>query len=187
MAVLTHEELQQFGFVSIGNNVRISNKASIHGAQNISIGNDVRIDDFCVLSAGKGGITIGNNIHIAVYSSLIGKGSIVLEDFSNISSRVAIYSSNDDYSGEFMTNPTVESIYTNVISDAIHIGKHVVIGSGSVILPGVNLDIGTVIGALSLVKSSSTPFTILGGVPAKKIGVRSKNLLKIEKKIDENR
>lgn len=50
---------------------------------------------------------IGNYIHIAVYSSLIGSGRITLMDYSNISSRVSIYSSNDDYSGNYMSNPMV--------------------------------------------------------------------------------
>ena len=83
---------------------------------NIVIGNNVRIDDFVVLSAGQGGIEIGNYIHIAVFSSLIGAGRIALSDFCNISSRVSIYSSSDDYTGEYMTNPMMPKILTNVTS-----------------------------------------------------------------------
>ena len=67
---------------------------------------------FC--QRGKGGIEIGNYIHIAIFCSLQGEGKITLEDFSGISSRVSIYSSNDDYTGEFMSNPTVPAEYTNV-------------------------------------------------------------------------
>lgn len=73
-----------------------------------------RIDEFCVLLAGTGGIVIGNNVHIAVFCSLIGKEVIKINDFANLSSRVSIYSSSDDYSGEYMTNPTIPSHLTNV-------------------------------------------------------------------------
>lgn len=81
MAILTEEQLKDVGFKSIGQNVRISDKASIYGAKNISIGSNVRIDDFVVLSAGVGGIEIGSYIHIAVFSSLIGAEKITLSDF----------------------------------------------------------------------------------------------------------
>ena len=51
----TREELEAIGFAQLGENVKISKKASIYGAANISIGNHVRIDDFCIISAGEGG------------------------------------------------------------------------------------------------------------------------------------
>ncbi|ELM3753263.1 hypothetical protein RYR31_004498, partial [Aeromonas dhakensis] len=139
MAYLNVQQLQDMGFLSIGSNVLISDKASIYGAARIRIGSNVRIDDFCVLSAGSGGIDIGDYIHIAVYSSLIGAGKIIISDFCNISSKVAIYSSNDDYSGSFMTNPMVPSEYTNVKHADVKLEKHVVIGSGSLLLPGITL------------------------------------------------
>lgn len=93
---LTENQLAALRFKSLGNDVKISDKASIYNAKNISIGNNVRIDDFCILSAGEDGIEIGNNVHIACYCSLIGKGKIILENYSGLSSRVSIYSSNDD-------------------------------------------------------------------------------------------
>ena len=97
MAVLSREAIVALGFASVGENVQISDRASFYGLSRMALGNNIRIDDFCVLSAGDGGITVGDYVHIAVYSSLIGAGRITLSDFCNISSRVAIYSSNDDY------------------------------------------------------------------------------------------
>ena len=58
----TEEELKGLGFRHIGNGVCISRKASIYGAQNISLGDHVRIDDFCILS---GRIEIGSYVHVA--------------------------------------------------------------------------------------------------------------------------
>ena len=180
MAFLKEEDVECLGFGSVGYNVLISPKASFYGAENIHIGNNVRIDDFCVFSAGKGGIYIGNYIHIAVYSSLIGSEKIVLSDYSNISARVSIYSSNDDYSGRFMSNPMIPAEFTNVTHAPVIIGKHVIIGSGSIVLPGVSINDGAVIGALSFVKRDCDEFTLYAGNPLKRIKERQRNIERLE-------
>ncbi|WP_419569534.1 acyltransferase [Rheinheimera sp.] len=186
MPLLTEEQLRAVGFKSIGSNVKISDKASIYNAGNIRIGNNVRIDDFVVLSAGAEGIEIGSYIHIAVYSCLIGAGRIELHDFANISSRVSIYSSSDDYSGETMTNPMVPDELKAVHHAPVQIGKHVIIGSGSVVLPGVTLHEGAAVGALSLINKDCEAFFIYAGVPAKKIKPRSTNLLQLETRMQQS-
>jgi len=180
MAYLGPQDLRNLGFKRLGSGVQLSDKASVYGAARIEIGDNTRIDDFCVLSAGEGGISIGKHVHVAVYTSLIGAGRIEIRDFANLSSRVSVYSSNDDYSGEYMTNPTVPAEYTNVTRLPVIIGKHVIIGSGSVILPGVTLQAGAAVGALSLVTSDCDGFGIYAGVPAKRIGDRKRSLLERE-------
>lgn len=181
MAMLSREAIEKMGFASVGESVQISDRASFYGTSRISIGSNVRIDDFCVLSAGLGGINIGQHVHIAVYSSMIGAGKIVLSDFCNISSRVSIYSSNDDYSGATMTNPTVPKEYTGVTHADVILGKHVFVGSGSVILPGVALEEGVAVGALSLVNKSCMAFGIYSGIPARRIRERKRDLLELER------
>jgi acetyltransferase-like isoleucine patch superfamily enzyme len=181
----TKEELLYLGINSVGENVQVSRKCSMYGASRISFGNNVRIDDFCVLSAGSGGISIGNFVHIAVFTSLQGEGQIVLEDFVGLSSRVSIYSSNDDYFGTYLSNPTVPVQFTGVQSGPVTIGKHVLVGSGSVVLPNVKIGQGAVVGALSLIQESCEEFYIYKGNPAKKLLKRSKNLLEIEKQLME--
>ena len=182
MGVLSRVAVEAMGFASVGQNVQISDKASFYGVNRITLGNNVRIDDFCVLSAGIGGISVGNYIHIAVYSSLMGVGQITLSDFCNISSRVAIYSSNDDYSGATMTNPTVPSEYTGVTHADVFFCKHVIVGSGSIILPGVTLDVGAAVGALSLVNGNCKAFGIYAGHPARRIKERKCDLLALEQR-----
>ncbi len=181
MSLLTEEQIKKIGLKFAGKNVKISNKASIWNAANISVGDNSRIDDFCVLSAGEGGIEIGKNVHVAVYSSLIGKGKITLEDFSNISSRISIYSSNDNYSGEYMTNPTIDEKFTDVTHGPVTVKRHAIIGAGSIILPNVTLGIGSCVGALSLIKDNCEDFGIYAGSPAKYIKQRSNKLLELEK------
>lgn len=177
---LERSELLKMGFKKLGKNVLISNKTSIYGAKNIVIGDNVRIDDFCVLSAGNNGIEIGNNVHIAVFCSIIGQEKIVMNDFSGLSSRVSIYSSTDDYSGEFMTNPTVDSKFTNVINGEVILRKHVIVGAGTIILPNVKISDYSAVAALSLVVKNVEEFKIVGGIPARIIKERKNNLINLE-------
>jgi len=176
----SREELEKIGFKSIGENVLISDKTSIYNPQNIEIGSNVRIDDFCVISAGNKGIIIGNNVHIAVFCSLIGQGEIILKNFSGLSSRVSIYSSTDDYSGNYLTNPTVDDKFTNVISGDVILGKHVIVGSGSLILPNVSVGDFSSVAALSMVSKDVESGVIVGGVPSRKIKDRNTKLEELE-------
>lgn len=180
MSFLSEDELAALGLAHVGRNVKISRRASLYNPAAIRIGDDCRIDDFCVLSAGAGGIEIGRNVHVAVYSSLIGKGRITLADFANISSRVSIYSSNDDYSGAVMTGPTLPPAYTNITGGPVTVGRHVIIGSGAVILPDVTLGQGAVVGALSLVRADCDSFGVYVGTPARKVKERRRDLLAVE-------
>lgn len=181
MAMLSRDAVMQLGFASVGDNVQISDRASFYGLRQITLGSNVRIDDFCVISAGSGGIEVGDHVHIAVGVSLIGGGKITLCDFSGISSKTSIYSSNDDYSGAVMTGPTLPSEFTNVTHADVFIGKHVIVGSGSVILPGVVLEEGVAVGALSLIHKRCEAFGIYAGNPAKRIKNRKRDLLELER------
>lgn len=183
MAFYTQAELEAFGFKYLGENVKLSKLASIYNAKNIEIGDNSRIDDFCVLSAGEGGISIGRYVHIAVYTSIMGTGRVIMEDFTGLSSKCALYSSNDDYSGEFMTNPTVPSKYTNVSHAPVTIKKHSLVGVGSIILPGVTIEECVAVAALSLVNKSLKSGFIYMGQPAKKIMKRSKNCEVLESEL----
>jgi len=177
----SENDLKEMGFKYLGKNVLLSDKTSIYNPRNIEIGDNTRIDDFCVLSAGKGGIKIGSHVHIAVYCSLIGDAQIILDDFSGISSKTAIYSSTDDYSGICLTNPTVSKDFTNVISGLVHLKKHVIVGAGTIILPNVTLEEGVAVGALSLVNKSFPEYKIVVGCPAKIIKDRRQDIKNLEK------
>lgn len=182
MAMLSREAIEALGFSSVGENAQISERASFYGVSRIVLGDNVRIDDFCVLAAGVGGILIGNYVHIAVGSSLIGAGKITMSDFSGLSSRISIYSSSDDYSGATLTNPTVPSEYAGVTHADVFLGKHVIVGSGSVILPGVTMEEGVAVGALSLVHKRCEAFGVYAGNPARRIKERKRDLLELEQR-----
>jgi acetyltransferase-like isoleucine patch superfamily enzyme len=180
LTYLSRVTLANLGLAAVGEDVLISDRASLHNPSNIRLGSRVRIDDFCLLSAGVGGISFGDNIHFGAYSSIVGAGAVILEDFANISTKVSIFSSSDDFSGGTMTNPTVPEELKSVDHRPVRIGRHAVVGCGSVLLPGVTIAEGAAIGALSLVKGSCEAFTIFAGVPARPIGTRARDLLRIE-------
>lgn len=177
---LSEIEISEIGFKSVGKNIFISRHANFYQPEKISIGNNVRIDDFCIVS---GNITIGDYIHIAAYSALYGgQKGIFIDDYVNISSKVVIYAKSDDYSGGTMTNPMLPDTYKEVIEEPVNINKHVILGSGCVILPGTELNEGSAFGAMTLVNKDSEPWSINVGIPFKKIKNRSQHLLQLEKK-----
>jgi galactoside O-acetyltransferase len=182
MAMLSRTALEAMGFLSVGDNVQVSALASLHGVERMALGSHVRIDDFCVMSAGAGGIILGSHVHIAPFCALVGAGRIRLDDFSGLAARVSVYASNDDYSGAHMTNPTVPPPFSSVTHADVSLGRHVIVGTGSVILPGVTLGEGVAIGALSLVNRDCEAFGIYAGTPARRVGDRSRQLLEAEQR-----
>lgn len=183
MGMLSQEGLTALGFASVGENVQVSDRASFYGTSRITLGSNVRIDDFCVISAGAGGIEIGHYVHIAIGASLIGSGKITISDFSTISSRVSIYSSNDDYSGAALIGPTIPIEFTNVRHADVFLAKHVALGSGCVILPGVILEEGVAVGALTVINKRCETFGIYAGNPARRIKERKRDVLELEQRL----
>jgi len=180
MAFLDEEQLKNIGFLYYGKNVQISDKTSFYNPKKISIGDFTRIDDFCVLSAGENGIEIGRNVHLSIGVTIVGGGKVIIKDFVGLSSKCSIFSGNDDYSGAYMTNPTIDSKFTNVTIGVVYIGKHVVIGAHSVILPNVKINDGASVGCMSLIKSDCESFFVYAGIPAKVIKERKRDLIKLE-------
>lgn len=177
---LSKEELDKIGFKSLGENILLSRWVMIYSPELISIGNNVRIDDFAMLA---GDITLGNNIHISSYCAFFGgKGGagIVMKNYSGLACRVTIYSTSDDYSGEFMTNPTIPSNFRNEIKGRVVINEYVIVGATSIILPGVEIGEGTAVGAMSMVIKSLPEWKICSGIPARVLKDRSKKLKELE-------
>ncbi len=129
----------------------------------------------------KGELLIVNNVHMALFSSFIGAGRIELQGIVNISSRVSVYSSNNDYSSGFTTNPTVSLEHANVMSASVIIQRYLIIRAGSIVLPGVTLYERAGVGALSLFKQGCEAFYMYLGTPAQRARKRSRQLLDLQK------
>ena len=179
MGYLTGEELMSYGFKSLGKGVLISDKASIYNSDEIDVGDFSRIDDFCVIS---GKVRFGRNVHVTP-GCLVAGGveGIIFDDFTTLAYHVQVFTQSDDYSGHTMTNSTVPSKYKNERKETVVIKKHSIVGAGSVIMPGVTLEEGTSVGAMSLVLQSTEAWGVYVGSPAKRIRDRSQGLLQFEK------
>jgi galactoside O-acetyltransferase len=178
MAYLRDEQLSAMGFKSLGRNVRISEKASIYGAELMSIGDHTRIDDFCVVS---GRVTLGRNVHIAIFCNVAGgEAGVELEDFAGMAYGCHVFSQSDDYSGRTLTNPTVPDKFKKEIKAKVHLKRHCILGTKTIVLPGVTLEEGTAVYALSMVTKSTEPWSIYYGIPAKKIKERHREMLALE-------
>lgn len=175
----SRSELLDMNFKSLGSDVLISRTARIYDTKYTAISDRVIIDDFCVVS---GAIEFGSNVHLA-HSSLVigGREGVIFGDFSGLAFGACIFCQSDDYSGQALTNPTVPMEYRGISRGRVTLGRHVIIGTRSVIFPGVELADGCAIGAMSVVTKSTEEWSIYIGNPAKRVKARSKSLLEKEK------
>ena len=112
------------------------------------------------------GLTLGDRVAVGWYAELDARGGITVGNDTNISSHVKLITGSHDiddpnYTADFLP---------------IHIGHHCWIGTGAMILQGVKIGDGAVVAAGALVNKDIPPYTVWGGVPAKCIKERNKNL-----------
>jgi len=174
------DELKELGLREFGKNVLISRKASICNPANLSVGDNVRIDDFVLIT---GSVWLHSYIHIGSFCSLGGRAGIIMHDFSGLSAGTKVFSMSDDYSGEYMANSAVPERYRKVSGGTIYFERHALVGANSVVLPGVTISEGAAVGAMSLVTKTVPPFWLYAGIPAKPIRERKRNLLALEEKL----
>jgi dTDP-4-amino-4,6-dideoxy-D-glucose acyltransferase len=169
---LSAKELMELQLGACGESVRISRRALILSPERVHIGSNSRIDAFCVISGSSKGVFIGSHVHMSAYVSILGADRVTIEDFCTVSVRCSLFTSNDDYLGFGLTNPTVPERYREVVNGPIHLKEHCIIGCGSIILPNVRIGRSAAVGALSLIKSDVDDFAIVAGVPMRRIGTR---------------
>lgn len=180
MGYMTSDSLERMGFKRLGDNVKISDRASVYDASLIEIGNNSRVDDFCVIS---GRIHIGSYCHITPMCLIAGgEPGVFLADFCTLAYGVKIFSQSDDYSGSSMANSMIPRVFKTEIFKPVHLEKHVIVGAGSIIFPGVCLAEGCAVGAMTLVTKSTAPWGIYAGNPARRIKERKQDILKHEAK-----
>ena len=134
----------------IRKNVTIYYNAEIRGSWNLFIDEGAIIGDHCILDARRLGIEIGKYV--------------------NIGSNVSMWTGQHDYNDPLF-RPTIEKV------GPIKIGDRAWIGPNATILHGVTIGEGAVIAAGAIVTKDIAPFTIVAGIPAKKIGERNHNLI----------
>ena len=174
MSGQTDDVGDRLAFRARGEDVQIYPRAHIVSPEVISIGDAVVIDDFVFLTGGVE-TRIGSFVHLASFSSYLGGGELVIEDFAGVSSGARIYTGTDDFHGGSLTGPPVPEPFRKPVRAAVRIGKYAVVGANAVVLPGTTIGEGCTIGALSLVSRDCEPWTIYAGTPARPIKARRRD------------
>ena len=147
-------------------------------AGKVTVGEGSRIDAFVTIT---GRVTIGRNVHISTGACIFGGEGVEIGDYSAVSVQAKIFTATEDLSGESFVNPTVDHD-RSPRKAPISIGRHCVVGAGSVLLPGAKFHDGACCGALSLVKEPLASWSIYAGTPARYIKARSRGALDKEPK-----
>jgi galactoside O-acetyltransferase len=166
---------------SCGKDVIIGKTVRIRHPELVEIGDHVIIDDFTYISTA---LTLSSYVHIASGVSIIGgtEAHVFMDSFSTLAPHVTLASGSDDYIAGIATPLIPEEWKGNPIIGNIKIGRHSIVGAGSVVLPNVIFGEGAAVGALSLVKSDLSPWKLYGGIPARFLKNRDKDaILRLEK------
>lgn len=181
MSYYSTEELQSLGLGGYGTNVMLSRKSSLYGNHNLFLGDNVRIDDFTLISA-KETVKIGSFVHISAYAAIYGGGGVEINDFAGLSPRATIFSESDDFSGESLIHPFFASEFKpNHQKAKVIVSRFCQLGVGTTVLPGCIVGEGSVTGAHSLVLSSLEDWGIYAGIPVSRIADRSKKVINLAK------
>jgi len=177
------DELKTLGITIYGTNINISKFVNIYNPKNLILHDNIRIDDFTILSC-KGIIEIGSYVHISAQCFLSSSTKIIIGNYSSISVGCKIFGSCDDFSGDYLVNPTIPLKYLNVKNGNIIISEHVVIGSNCVVMPNIIINAGVAIGANSFVNKTCLSWKIYAGTPVKIIKNRRQNCLILQKELE---
>lgn len=164
-----------------GKNVIIGRTVRIRYPELVQIGDNCIIDDFTYISTA---MRLDDYVHIAAGCKLIGgqKCTVHMGRFSTLAPNVVLSAGSDDYRAGIATPFVPEKYKGKVEYGDIELGKHCIVGSGTVVLPGVCFSDGASVGALSLVKRSLKSWTLYAGIPVSELGKRDKkNILAAEK------
>ena len=164
-----------------GKNVIIGKTVRIRYPELVSIGDNCIIDDFTYISTE---LELEGYNHISAGCKIIGGSNckLIMKPFSTFSPNVVVAVGSDDYLSGIATPMVDFEFKGNVEYGSVVIGRHSIIGSGSVILPNIVVEDGAAVGALSLVNIDLEGWVLYAGIPVKKIKKRLKDkILLLEK------
>jgi acetyltransferase-like isoleucine patch superfamily enzyme len=147
----------------------VSWSASVQFSPCITFGEGTVVKSFAVIQTHTGRITIGRKCAISSFDHLsTDDGDIVIGDYVRLAPSVTIIGGTKEHFRKDMLimdqPPSAKK--------GIHIGDDVLLGAGSVVLPGCTIFQGAVIGAGSVVTEDVPPYAIVAGSPARTIGER---------------
>ena len=132
-------------FMKIGKGSFIGRNVDIRFPFNIEIGEHTVINKNCVLDSRGALLHIGNNVDIAQETNI------------------------------WTLEHNVDDENHGTISAPVFIDDYVWVASRCTILPGITISKGAVLACGAVVTKNVNSFEIVGGIPAKKIGIRNNN------------
>lgn len=180
-------------FKSCGKNLIVDVGVVIEGAEHISVGDNVYIDKYCVISTGTkvagrvqkkenarfsgapGEITIGSNVHLVQFCVLMGYGGIRIGDNCTLSAGSKIYSLTNlsqcpDRPGERVSiMPYSQAPF---LQSPVTLAKNVWLGLHAVLMPGVAIEQDSFVATNSVVMGTFPENSHIAGQPATRVKPR---------------
>jgi acetyltransferase-like isoleucine patch superfamily enzyme len=139
--------------------------------ENIFIGHHSRLDGMVKIEGGEA-VTICSHVHISSFVHInVGGGRVRIGDYTAIASGASVFGGTNTLDGRSMSSaaPADMQVIERGFTD---IGDFVMVGTCSVIMPGVTIGRYAVVGAGAVVTKDVPPYAIVAGVPARQIGDR---------------
>ena len=136
--------------VKMGKNVTIHFRTEMRCPERLTLGDGTIIGDNAILDARRG-LTMGRNV--------------------NLSSNVSIYTLQHDH-----RDPNFYCPPEDKVKFSVEIDDRVWLGSNVIVLPGVHIGEGAVCCAGCVVTKDVEPYSVVAGIPAKRVSERPRNL-----------
>lgn len=136
--------------VKMGKNVTIHFRTEVRCPERLTLGDGTIIGDNAILDARRG-LTMGRNV--------------------NLSSNVSIYTLQHDH-----RDPNFDCPPEDKVKLSVEIDDRVWLGSNVIVLPGVHIGEGAVCCAGCVVTKDVEPYSVVAGIPAKRVSERPRNL-----------
>jgi acetyltransferase-like isoleucine patch superfamily enzyme len=174
--IYTREELLSMGFAHVGENVKVFRNSVLVNCANIYLGDSCQVDDFVHIIASKP-VRIGRRVHVSCFTSIAGGGEVTLEDYCGLSAGCRLISGSDDFMGGGMTNPCVPEKFRKVLRSRIHLKKHAILGTNTIVFPGVTIHEGAATGGAATVNKDLEAWGVYMGSPARRVKERPRELI----------
>lgn len=132
--------------LKIGNRVRVEGGCTIWGPKRVTLGEGTVVNRSVILD-GRFPLTIGSNVCIAIRTVIL-----------------------------TLEHDLADQKGFRAVGAPVHVGDRVFIGTGAIVLPGVSIGEGAAVAAGAVVTRDVRPYSIVGGVPARPIGERPREL-----------
>ena len=157
----------------LGKKAIIGKTVRFRKPERVTVGDWSIVDDFTYVSCG---LTVGQYTHIGAGGVLIGgEAHIRIGHFVNIAPGCRLMAASNDFTGGGLVGPAIPPEYADhsIVAD-IEIADHVLLGTGTVVLPGVKIPEGVATGAMTLITPHTPlkPWTLYVGTPARPLQPR---------------